>query len=87
MLFLLLSELAVFFVFLTWHIHFNDIQIKLWSDEKLISSLPYYQALQLRIANLCRLIPLISVDTKINYIKAETASRFKYDRVRAVLMD
>lgn len=93
MLYLLVFKFAILGFLIFWLIRRNNMAVKMWTDDQLIKSLPYY----LKIKNLkakshemksatrhvMNWFALLNIDERIAQIEQETASRFSYQRVKS----
>ena len=87
MLYLLLLKFTLFLLLCAWLTLRNDLHVALWSDEELIESLPRYLDMQKCTNQSYNFNRFADLDSKIEQIKSETSSRFKYDRVKAAMLD
>lgn len=83
MLYLLLFKFALFLLLCAWLTQRNNLQVKLWSDEQLIKSLPRYLLMKKNASCHYNLDRFLNLDRKIQQIESETCSRFKCDCVKA----
>ena len=77
MLYLLLIKFALFLLLCAWLTRRNNLTIKSWSDEQLISSLPHYQQLKRQTGDNSLTAKFFDIDNRITQIKAETSARFE----------
>lgn len=92
MLYLLLFKFAILGFLIFWLIRRNNMAVKMWTDEQLIKSLPYYLKIKRlkvkshQMKNTMRQtlnwFVFLNIDERIAQIEQETASRFSYQRVK-----
>ncbi|REL36963.1 hypothetical protein [Thalassotalea euphylliae] len=76
MLYILLIKFTLFLLLCAWLTKRNNVAVKTWSDEQLISGLPHYLKLKKQTRPHRLTTRFLDVDKRISQIKSETAQRF-----------